>query len=154
MKKFRFKFDSVLKVRKSEEESALRALGAAQRAHQEELRKKEKVAKDLSNALLRRENLGTESTRTPIDILPFRMENEFITGLKQRLIQADHAIMRASRGVEKALRAFLIARRKTRMMETLYERDLAEFRRERAKYEQHQLDDLNIMRARFKEKVA
>ena len=54
------------------------------------------------------------------------------------------AIFRASKNVEKALRAFLFARRQTRMIESLREKAFAEFKRDLAKKEQKQLDDLTI----------
>jgi flagellar export protein FliJ len=48
--------------------------------------------------------------------------------------------------VEKALRAYLLARRQTRVIERLRERDQEEFRRELSKREQKVLDDQTSMR--------
>ena len=149
MRKFRFKFATVLKLRKTREEDALRALGAAQRAYQAELDKKAQLKKDLEDALVRRENLGAGSDS--IGILPFQLEEDFIRGTKQRIVHADRDIVRAGRAVEKALRVFLFARRQTRMMEMLYDKAHQEWRKAEAKREQKQLDDLTIMRERFRE---
>lgn len=145
MAKFRFKFSSVLKVRKSREDSALAALGVAQRAYQAEIAKKSALLSSLSDALARRELLGSK----PTDIMAFKVEQDFITGTKARIVRADQAILRATRGVEKALRSYLQAKRQTRMIEALYEKEHAEWRKEQSKRQQKQLDDMVSMRARF-----
>jgi flagellar export protein FliJ len=146
MRKFQFKFAAVLKLRKSREEESLRHLAAAQRRYQDELDRKAKLRRDLQSSLERREDLASIT----VDSIPYQLENEFISGTKQRLIQADQAIFRASKAVEKALRAYLAARRQTKMIETLHDKAYAEFRKERAKYERRQQDDLTIMRHRLR----
>jgi len=150
MAKFKFKFETILKLRKNREEDALRNLGAAQRVYQSELVRKFELTKELENALIRRENLGT----APTHILCFQLEEDFITGTKQRILQKDRDIVRASRSVEKALRSYLQARRQTRMLELVYEKEYKEFKVIQAKREQKRLDDLVVMRDRLKEKVA
>lgn len=147
MKKFKFKFDAVLKIRKVQENDALTILASSQRAYQAELEKKKQLQVQLGQALIRRETLGTQ----PVGIAAFRSEQEFINGTKQRIIQSDQAIFRASKLVEKNLRNYLFARRKTRVMEVLYEKSFSEYRRERAKEEQRNNDDMILMRLRLKE---
>jgi flagellar export protein FliJ len=132
------------------EEEALRALGAAQRAYQQELAHKARLLQQLEDSLIRRESLGIE----PVGPVAFQLEQDFIVGTKQRLIKADQAILRASKAVEKALRAYLAARRQTKMMDTLREKDFVEWRKAAAKREQLEMDDLSIMRARFREESA
>ena len=82
-------------------------------------------------------------------IANFKVEEDFILGTKQRIIQADHVIDRAKRGVEKALRAYLFFRRQTRMIEILQEKAYQEFRKKVARREQKEIDDLVIMRFRM-----
>jgi flagellar export protein FliJ len=147
MKKFRFQFDAVLKVRKGRENDALAALGAAQRTYQLELARKQELQDRLSGSLARREGLGSEATT----VLAFQLEQAFINGTKQRIIQSDQAILRASRGVERALRAYLAARRQTRMIEMLEEKAFAEYRKEASRKERRDLDELMVMRARLAE---
>lgn len=146
MKRFQFKFATILKQRRTREEDSLRALGAAQRAYQEELNKKQRLLFDLDRAYRRRETLASE----PIGVLAFQLEDEFIQGTKHRITRQDQAIMRASRGVEKALRTYLHARKQTKMMETLYDKAYAEYRKAKAKEEQKRQDDIAIMRSHFK----
>lgn len=149
MKRFKFRFESVEKVRKMREDEALAALGAAQRKLQGEINAKNSLLATLADALLRRENLGREGT----SIQAFRTEDAYIQGTKQRIIQADQAILRATRIVEKAMQRYLGARRNKRMIETLRERDQEEFRKAKAKWEQKQSDDMAVMRARLREEA-
>jgi flagellar export protein FliJ len=146
MKRFKFQFATVLNVRKSRENDALSHLGAAQRVYQQELAQKQELVRTLQSALVRRESLG-QNGATPA--LSFQLEQAYITGTKQRIMRADQAIVRASRSVEKSLRAYLAARRQTRMIELLEERAFAEFKRERTKKENKELDELMVLRARL-----
>ncbi|MGK5089257.1 flagellar export protein FliJ [Bdellovibrionota bacterium FG-2] len=147
MKKFRFTFDSILTFRKTLEESSLRKLGEAQRVFQAQLAQKKELENILKDALERRQNLGID----PIGVFAFQLEQNFIVGTKQRIIQAEAAIVRANRGVEKALRSFLMARRETRKLELLYEKQFVQFKKERTRREQMDQDDLSVMRNHFKE---
>jgi flagellar export protein FliJ len=143
MRKFRFKFDTLLKQRKSREELALRQLAEAQRAYHQELARKAEFEALLEKALVRRESLG----QSPVTVTAFITEQDYITGTKQRIIQVQQAITRATRGVEKALRTYLHCRRQTKMMETLYEKHYIEFKRELAKKEAKALEDFAVMRS-------
>jgi len=147
-KKFRFRFETVEKVRKMREDESLRLLAQAQTVYQEALDKRAQLGERLRLSLERREGLG--GSESPLVTTPFQLENEFIAGTKQRMIQAEHGIQRARRGVEKALRAYLHARRQTKIIESLREKDFAEYRKAMAKREQKDLDDLYVMRARMK----
>lgn len=147
MKKFKFKFEVVLEVRRNRENEALRNLADAQREHQTEIRKKNDLELALKQSLERRELLG----KTPAQIQSFQAEQDFIDGNKRRIIQAEYAIYRAAKKVEKVMRFYLQAKRQTRVMETLYEQEYQKYRIELAKKEQKELDDLMVMRNRLKE---
>lgn len=145
--KFKFRLEIVLNLRKTREQEALRLLAQSQRIYQHELAKKAKLNFELSDALVRREGLGIEA----IGIDAFQLEQNFIVGTKQRIIQQTQAVVRASRGVEKCLRAYLVAKRQTRTIEILREKQYKEFKKALAKREQKELDDLSVMRARLKQ---
>jgi len=144
MRKFRFRFAAVEKVRKIREDEALRALGQAQKQVQIAQEKKMQLESEVMNASLRRERLGVEGA---VSASLFALENDYITGNRQRIIWQEQAILRAKRGAEKALRAYLLARRHTHVIERLKERDLEQFKKERAKQEQKNLDDITSMRS-------
>ena len=149
MKKFRFQFETVERVRKTREDECLRGLGQAQALYNETLKQKEKLLNTLSSALERRELLGTGAHQARM--ADIQLESDFIAGTKIRINQQDQAILRARRMVEKALRTYLAARRQTRMMELLREKAFSEYKMTRNKLLQKQSDDLTIMRARLRE---
>jgi flagellar FliJ protein len=150
MKKFRFRLESVLKLRKSREDAALRALGFAQSAYQAELQTKAKMQADLSASYERR----ARTTDQIFGMTAYGLEEQFIKGQNYRLLRQEHAIGRAARGVEKALRSYLQAKRQTRMIEVLREKDHAEWKKQVAKREQKEMDELTVMRYRMRKDVA
>ena len=147
MKKFNFKFDRVLKVRKMKEDETLRTLSSAQGVYQEELNKKKYLLSELQKSLGRREALGAE----PVDIVLFHSEQDYIDGTKSRIIAAEQALYRANKMVERAMRDYFIARKKRKMIEVLYDKSLQLFRKEEARREQREMDDLTVMRFHLKE---
>lgn len=142
MKKFRFRLESVLRVRTLRQEEALRALGEAQRRYQAEMNEKARLQGELLRAFEAREGIATQAM-TSVDL---SLAHDYVVGGKHRIIRQEQAIFRAQKGVEKALRAYLQCRRQTRMIETLREKDYAEFKKERAKREQKLLDEFTIQR--------
>jgi flagellar export protein FliJ len=125
------------------EDEALRLLGTAQRAHRDAIARKEKLLSDREASLLRRELLGSQITHAPA----FVTEELYLAGLKQKVMQADHAVTRAARGVEKALQAYLHAKRQLMIIEKLKERDLQSFKLSEAKRELKEMNDLYVMRS-------
>jgi flagellar export protein FliJ len=142
MKKFKFKFEPILVLRKNMEELILRELAAAQLVYRNEVDAKINLEKQLEDSLQRREKLGQQ----PTGIEPFHIEQNFIMGTKQRIVMAKQSILRASKRVEKVMKRYLEARKKTQQMEKLKERYFDQFKADRRDYENKQLDDLMIMR--------
>ena len=150
MRKFHFKLEAVEKVRKSREQDALRELAAAQRVLQAEKEHKMELISSLQESLVRREEFAKESvTRVVYDT-----ENDFISGTKIRIQQADQAIERAQRKVEKAMAYYLSCRQQRRMIEKLREKAYLAYREEVRLHELKQLDDLYVMHAHREEEVA
>lgn len=147
MKKFNFKFETVLKQRKMREEEALRVFGKAQRDLQTQKDELVALRESLEGALVRRESLGSQA----VAVHEFQLEENFIRGIKIRISKVELAIQRVSKSVEKALRVYLQARKQSRAIEILREKAYQEYRQERVKYEQKILDDITVMRAGMKE---
>jgi len=145
MKRFRFRFEALFKQRKAKEEQALNSLGEAQRFYQSEIEHKNTLMRALGAGIARKEMLG-DAGRVYSGTSDFQLEQDFIVGTKQRIIQAETAIARAKKGVEKCLRHFLLARRNTRVIENLKEREFEEFKKQMAKREARELDELITMR--------
>jgi flagellar export protein FliJ len=142
MKKFKFRFQTVLQVRKIREREFLRQLSRTQRAYQEELNKKSQLLLLLEKSFGRRENLG----RVTADIVSFYLEDNFVLGTRQRILQADQAILRASKAVERAMQTYLLAKRQSKIIETLLEKAQKEHRLALKKKEEKELDELITMR--------
>ena len=150
MRKFRFRLEPVETVRRNKEREVLRQLGAAQVDLQKCLQYREELKAKLADALMRCESLADNGVLPPV----IAVERDYISGTKQRIIQADQAIFRARKRVDKVLKSYLDARTKTRTIEVLREKAHAEHKRDLSKREQRELDDLTIMRERFKKEVA
>lgn len=144
-KKFRFRLEAVEKVRRAKEQDALRGLALAQIKYQETLSHKQWLMEETESALKRREMLAT----TAQPVLAYQLENEFITGNKVRIVQADQAIFRARKFVEKALKEVLLAKRAVKALENLREKAYAEFKIEVRKKEQKDLEELYVSRQRL-----
>ena len=149
MKRFQFKFETLENVRKAQEGKCLRDLSVAQSKFRESVEFKQNLVAELDAALLRREVLA----QMAVSVDRYLVENDFIVGTKIRLVQADQGIVRARRMVEKALRAYLMARRQTRVIEMLREKAFAEFKKERSRKETRALDELYTMRHQLAEKM-
>lgn len=147
MKRFKFRFESVEKVRSVREKQALGEVARTQQALFSEENNKKQIEEKIQAALIARENLanGIVGSRE------YQLATSYLAGLKQDLARADVAVRRAKRGVEKAMTRALLARRDLKMIETLRERDVSEFKKERSHYEQKQYDELSIMRNRMQQ---
>ncbi len=143
-KKFRFRLEAVEKVRHAKEQEALRGLAAAQAKYQDALHAKRRLLDENDRALTRRDALA----RRAQPVLAFQLENEFIDGNRQRFIQADQAIFRARKFVEKALREVILAKRALRAIELLREKAYAEYRSALRKREQKELEEVYVSRPR------
>jgi flagellar FliJ protein len=147
MKKFRFQFETLEKVRRTREGEALRLLSEAQAKVIHANEHKQALIRGMSLAMDRRAGLGGSAT-SPLD---FMLESDFIAGQKIRIVQAEVAIQRSKRAVEKALRNYLHAKRQTRVIEMIREKRFAEYKLERAKHLQKEMDDVSTMRNRLRQ---
>ena len=145
MRKFRFRFDTVERVRREKEREAMRVLAGAQEALRAAFERKSALERELHASLARREMLGA----VPVGVEAFVLEESFIAGTKRWIAQAENAIARARKELAKRIDEYLKARRRTKVMEKLKARDLAVYRKERAKAERKEVDDIYVMRARF-----
>ncbi|MFZ9595698.1 MAG: flagellar export protein FliJ [Bdellovibrionia bacterium] len=142
MKKFKFKFNTVLKVRKTREREFLRHLARTQRVHQECIQKKQDLINELNQAWKRRETFA----QTSETITRFHLEESYIQGAKRRIVQSEAAIQRAAKAVQKALQVYLLAKRESKAIELLLEQAKAEHQKAVLKFEDRNLDDFVIMR--------
>lgn len=143
MKRFKFRLEAVEKVRKRTEEEAMRVLADARKRLMDLISQGEAQKTALDSALLRREKLG-ESPTTPATFL---VEDDFIAGTKFRIAQIAQQVLKAQKGVEKATRFFLHARKQLHVITTLREREFETFKKEQQRLEQKRVDEMVVMRA-------
>jgi flagellar FliJ protein len=152
MKRFKFSLETVEKVRKIRADETLAVLATARNALSAEIAQKTQLLRELANSVARREHFST-SEQQQITALDLQLEQALIQGHKIRIEHADRAIVRAQKRVDKALHAHLEAKRRHRSVEMLREKKLAEYRAERKRWEQKQLEDLQVMRAQMVSEV-
>jgi flagellar FliJ protein len=143
MKRFKFRLEAVETIRKRKEQDALQVLGRARQELQLVLARKSQLESTLAEALLRRENLANSSVTSE----EFAILENFITGTKVRIRQAEQHSARALRIVERATRGYMHARRDCMVIDTIRESDFQEYRKERARAEMKEMDDLSSIRA-------
>jgi flagellar export protein FliJ len=132
--------EAVERVRRARELEALRGLALAQSKYHEALEAKRKILEENEAALARRESLAS----VPQPILAYQIESEFISGNRVRIVHADHAILRARKFVEKALREVILAKRSLRAIELLREKAFAEFKTAVRKRERKELEEIYV----------
>jgi len=145
MARFRFRLETVERVRKISEEQAMQELARRQNAFQQAIQAKEATIDARNNALIGREKLS-EKVSKPAD---YQMMNQFLAGLSYQIVRADHVIVRARRFLNQAFRVYLNARKSRMMIDRLKERDLESFKKEQGRLAQKELDDLISMRSRL-----
>ncbi len=145
MKRFKFRLETVEKVRRLREQQVLRLLGAANRELENARSRKRRQQEALARGKIEREGLGM----IPTSQGDFAVADDYIRGTEQRIVQADQGIFRAEKSVQKAKRVYLIALRQLRAIELLREKHLLEWKRETSKREQKLIDDLVSSRLRL-----
>jgi flagellar biosynthesis chaperone FliJ len=121
MRRFRFRFESVEKLKQAREREALRLLGEAQRGLERAKEHQAALYRRLTEALKSRESTSEKLASAQSESVSALLQSmgAFISGQKVRIAQAEHAILRERRKVEKALRIYLLAKRQLKVIETL-----------------------------------
>ncbi len=161
MERFHFKLNAVLRIRKSREQEALRAVGYAQAKRAEGLALKAQILAQIEASASRKGEMflaqkGSEATTTSAVsssfsagggvINGFALEYLFKKGADTRLLQAERALVRSERSVEKALLFYAECRKRTRAVELLKEKKLRQYQKQRSLWEQKQMDEMALMR--------
>ena len=127
MGKFRFKLQAVLDLKESKLKEALRYMGLAQGRLELELNKKNFIRSRLDSSLQERENLSHfgGGERAVIET--------FVEGSKKRLEQADQAIFRATKILDKTREQVMACKNACKVFEKLKEKALDEHKKSIAK---------------------
>lgn len=139
-KRFRFRLEPVLKLRRHREDDRRRALGEAARKVLEQgdalllLLREEMVAKS------QRAGLKTKQ----IDILKIRLHEQYLASLTGRIRAAIEELRRLREREEEVRRELVEARRQVRVLELLEERRRNEHDLLAAREERKELDEVSL----------
>jgi flagellar protein FliJ len=145
--RFRFRLESVLKLRRSLEETAqrdlARAIGALEAVRAELARLRQA---QLDTVELRRAAVGQ-----PIDLLQWRSVERFLVVLEHRVNAAEGQRREAEARVAEARQALLRAHRNHLMLVRLKERRQEQHNLESLREEANAMDEMAVLRHRFAE---
>jgi len=139
---FRFKFETLMNVRKIRENIAQQAFSEAQRNHQTLLAMKEQIEArrdDIRNDLMNRMKRGLGATEV-------RMYYDYLSHIKRALVRLDENILAAEKQVDLKREKLLEAKREHKAMERLREIHQARFDAAERKKEMNFIDEIAISR--------
>ena len=151
MKRYRFKLESVERVRAIREREALGELAKIRSLLTQGEAFKASLERAIEDALVRREKLGSGEIATATDFL---LLNSHLTGLRQRLTQATRLLGKIKKEELKTLDAYLKAKQRLSAIEKLREKSFSEYRQASRKEEAKNAEDLITMRHRLRKEAA
>ncbi len=116
-----------------------------QKIYQEKINYKKELITKKSNAFLAKNEMLTRDS----NVNEIRLQEEYISGINQRLLRADQAIVRARRFLEQAMREYIKARKERKMVDRIKEKAVETFKINQNRLEQKNMDDLISMRSRL-----
>lgn len=150
MRKFKFRLESVLNLRRKKEQQSLIHMSRAQSKYLQEVSKKNQLIEDHKKAIERREIIANPGTQSGV----IATEEDFIKGTKVRITHADQSILRAKRVLDKRMLDYQFARREREVIEKLKEKAKREYLLKRKKKETKEIDEINVLRSRVKSEVS
>jgi len=126
---FNFRFETLLKIRKTHEDKAKQFYAERLKTHQDELNFKMNLELQLKKCY---------SERTQLD--RFFLSEERILFLKQALVKQNERIAYSQGRLNEALAQFLEVKKKKEILEKLKEKDAMKFKRDKNKKELKHLD--------------
>ena len=144
MAKFYFRLQDFLNLRERIEEQKKQEFGLAVARLEKE--------KQLRDSLINEKESNIISFRTQIQVriepLSFRIHNDYIEWLKERIIEQEKVVQIAQNHVNQKRQELVEAMKDRRMLEKLREKELAVFYKEQSIAEQKVLDE--VVSYRFK----
>jgi len=137
MKRFNFKFKSLMRVREIQENSSKGLLQKAFSEYQNSLKHKESVQRKLENSLKRRESLSSEE----LPIVGYQVEQVYIDGLKQKIVYSDYKIEKCIKKLNKQLVKYKEDKRNLEIIKKIKEKHQVEYKKKISKLETRANDD-------------
>jgi flagellar export protein FliJ len=138
--KFKFKLESVLKVRSSQEKKALTEMSIHQKNYQNEFDKKSKLFDKLKKTISYDQNVFEENMPTYY----LSLRDNYISKIKSELTKADQSLLVAKKKLEKSLSNYYLARSNHEIMETMKKENFEIFKKEISKKDQKDSEELTV----------
>lgn len=142
MKKFKFRLDSVLRVRRHEEEQQRQRHARVVRQRQELEELREETVSRLRSFNERRNN----RVGNPQSPFLMRQELSFMEDQHNRLLNIDNKIKRVEDKQEKERKRLIEANKKTKILENLESKQRVRFFEDMERLEQKELNEIAIQR--------
>ena len=139
-KRFRFRLEPVLSVRRIEEDHEKRAFGEASRRAEEQTRRVE----DIGHRQVEAREAFARTRARAIHLGRLRLEEGYLLGLARRVRREGTELIKRIHTREERRKEFIEARKKVRVLEQLRDRRLRDYRREVGREEQKILDETSL----------
>ena len=149
MKRFKFRLESLLKVRKSKEKIVKIELGAIVKQIQENKNEIEKLNSDINFAYKNQESMQNQIFDAKfLEFYPYYIQGKklYIEELKKKIedLQLDY---------NEKVEELNSARADSKLIEQLKEKDQVKYKKTREKLFQNEIDEMSIMRRHLKEEI-
>ena len=156
MAKFRFRLESVLRLREMEDDRARRALHEVQRDFQREeqaLRDMVELREEAKSDVRGGDDREGDDDVRQVDVQELLRQRRYINVLYQRIVSKGQDLTRIGKEVERAKKSLGEARVRKRIVERLKERKKQEFLREEDRREARELDELGQVYTEYKKET-
>ncbi|MBN22287.1 MAG: hypothetical protein CL678_13480 [Bdellovibrionaceae bacterium] len=147
MKKFKFRFSAVEKIRITQEKEALKKLADAQKKFYDLVAIKDKYRDEISQSYERKKTIEKRDFNSS----EIYLEETFVLGNKYRSLINDFSIEKANKVLRNKMTEFIECRQKKEMIQKIKEKDKENFNIQVTKKEQKEVDDINVMRRKMRE---
>jgi flagellar export protein FliJ len=144
MKRFRFRYQALERLRNLQYQEAAKSLASGQYALQQAKNYKVMIEEQQERTSVRLNQIQSQGD-LPLDEV--WVEQQYLLGLEHRKVYAKNGIQRAEKLVKKALEKFQKNRVELKKVEKLHEKALEHYRSLSRKDETKKLEELYVMRA-------
>lgn len=141
--KFNFRFETLLKLRRQREGQCQRVVAARLRQIVTLQSRRAKLEEQIA---LQSEDIRRSLRVGSLDVEEVRLSRHWLVKLRQNLLQADAELAGQHAVLAQERLALSEARKGTKMLETLRDRQYSALAAQLQRREQHELDELNMMR--------
>jgi len=141
MKNFKFKFSSILKLRRNLEFQSLRELGFSKKNYQIEFDKKIQDQESVKKSFMRIEKFENHL----IHFRDYELEKNYIQLIQDNISKIEKNVQSAKEVFIQNLKNYNLAKKKVHMLEFFFNQFYQKYRKEFKAQEQRKLDDIHLI---------